>query len=479
MATEDDGGISMTGLTEATHENNSGERESTPKDSLSQKTMASRAEEIQIEKLSNEKPHSDVQILAPEVLQEPQTQSWHISVGEDSTMIDYIASDATEDPNAAILAIIAGADLTGSPPPPSLIPASVEEAPSAPLEDPPMTLLQNPWASGTPKTAKLAKKKSVAFSDHPSSSSIDDDDLDGPVQRVKHHMPSSPPPRISHPPPSQFETSPGRTQQSQKILIFSPPPVWQEHPSTESPFPLIINGLRRNARQNFTQSSQGMGMANAFLAADQLAQLAPVREEREDTLSPPSNTRMTPRKQTPLPQSDAVSGRQKAGQSSVIRQLAQMYPSSDEEMDDDSPPKTLHTRSQSRSQSQSRQEESSLAFLSQEHYAARKSSSPYNRPVGRAIRASKVQVSRSPSTITDPYANPWLTQQPAAPSPHQAMNVVEEEEEQDYDELPPFALGNILGMLGDDFGSSVNRAPDAVDEGVGQVADEIDRKSVV
>ena len=204
-----------------------------------------------------------------------------------------------------------------------------------------------------------------------------------------------------------------------------------------------------------------MGMANAFLAADHLAQLAPVREERDDTLSPPGKPRA--RQQTPSPQIDAAG--QIRGQSSVIRQLAQMYPSSDEEVDDNSPVKERQIRGSS-SQSQS------ATFLSQEHYTARKSSPPA-RPVSRT---SRVQVSRSPSTITDPYVNPWLTQQPAPPSPHQAMDAVGEEEEQDYDELPPFALGNILGMLGDDFGSGVNRAGgfgEDRDEGVGQVADEM------
>lgn len=459
MARPDEGRISHTGLTESTNgsnEKNSGQSESTPKASLSQRTMASSTEEVQVEKSSHELPaHSDGPILAPEVLQEPETQSWHISTIEEEALMD-LDSNATQAPHQPSDRMVMDSKPTSSPQP-SIIPASVEEAPPVAQPQPSLSLSDNPWAIATQQSPnkghpKSSPKKRVAFSDPPTSSSVDDDDLDRPApvaiqpsspQQSTANLPSSPPVRMVSVPPAQ-----------QQIPVFSPPPVYHEPPSTESPFPIIINGVRNRAPQMLA-SSQGVGgMANAFLNADKLA---PIRElEREDTLSPP---KMLPpaRQHTPEPMEGVEEAKSKLGQSSVARQLAAMYPSSSEDEDDsdvESPSRARQIRSCSRQLSQQ--------FHSQEPFQHQRSSPP----VLRGGAGARVQVSRSPSTITDPYANPWATQQPPAPPQHV------QGEEEDYDDLPPFAMGNILGMLGDEFGSS--RAQGGMEEeGVGQVADEM------
>ena len=348
-----------------------------------------------------------------------------------------------------------------SSPPPWVVPASIEEA--QPAQQPTLSLSENPWAIATQQSPnkgypRSSPKKRVAFSDPPTSSSVDDDDLDRPApvtiqpsspQKSTANLPSSPPVRMVSVSPAQ-----------QQISIFSPPPVYHEPPSTESPFPIIINSVRNRAPQ-MPASSQGIGgMANAFLNADRLA---PIREpEREDTLSPPKMLPPAPardREHMLEPMEVAEEVKSKLGQSSVARQLAAMYPSSSED-EDDSDVESPSGARQIRSRSRQILRDDSPKFASQEPFQHRGM-----ERIGRERSGARVQVSRSPSTITDPYANPWATQQPAPPAPAPE----EEEEEDDYDEMPPFAMGNILGILGDEFGSS--RA--APDEGVGQVADEM------
>lgn len=459
MARPDEGGISHTGLTESTNDfndKNSGQSESTPEASLSQRTMASSTEEVQVGKSSHKLPaYSDGSILAPGVLQEPETQSWHISTIEDEAMMN-LDSNATQALHQPTDGMTVDSKPTSSPLP-SIIPASVEEAPPVAQRQPSLSLSDNPWANATQQSSdkghpKSSPKKRVAFSDPPSSSSVDDDDLDFPApvsiqssspQQSTANLPSSPPVRMVSVPPAQ-----------QQLPVFSPPPVYHEPPSTESPFPIIINGVRNRAPQ-MPASSQGVGgMANAFLNADKLA---PIRERvREDTLSPPKM--LPPAKQhTPEPMEGVEEAKSKLGQSSAARQLAAMYPSSSENDDDsdvESPSRARHIRSCSRQLSQQ--------FHSQEPFQPQRSSPP----VLRGGAGARVQVFPFPSTITDPYANPWATQQPPASPQHM------QEEEEDYDDLPPFAMGNILGMLGDEFGSS--RAQGGMEEeGVGQVADEM------
>ena len=465
MARSDEGGISHTGLTESSNEKNSAGSESTPKHSLSQRRM----EEVQVEKSSHELPvHSDGPILAPEVLQEPETQSWHISTFDDETMMDFSSSSTHAPlPHQPTDRMVMDSKPTSSPPP-LVIRASIEEAP--PAQQPSLSLSDNPWVIATQQSPnrghpKSLHKKRVAFSDPPTSSSVDDDDLDRPAPvaiqpssppQSTANLPSSPPVRMVSVPPAQ-----------QQIPVFSPPPVYHEPPSTESPFRIIINGVRNRAPQ-MPASSQGVGgMANAFLSADRLA---PIRErEREDTLSPPKMLPPAPardREHTPEPMEGVEEAKSKLGQSSVARQLAAMYPSSPEDEDDsdvESPTRARQMRSPSRQLSH---QNGSPKFHSQEPYGGQMSIPPGIR--GGAASAARVQVRRSPNTIMDPYANPWATQQ----SPPSPPLVQEEEEEEDYDDLPPFALGNVLGMLGEEFGSF--RAQGGMEEeGIGAVADEM------
>ncbi len=330
---------------------------------------------------------------------------------------------------------------------------------------------ENPWARGTQVAATQPgnspaqsqsqsqrnsggkHKKRVSFSllpsddDKENEAESDDDERELPVAK-KQRIASSPPAHIK-----------SKSPQHRNPRVSSPPPPFpplNEPSNLDSDdalhSKLKLVGLKRFGhveKEDMSATSSPGGMAKAFLEADKMVQKSSALSNASTlpNLSNGSNVSNTAVKGTvpssPRPHAPAPSTARER-QSSVVRNLALLYPSSDEDPEDDAAASRKRSRSRSKTPSTQSQSEK---FRSQE--------------------------SLKLTLITDPFANPWNSETLQSEPELSGPAPVEEEEEYDGEEPAPFALGSIMGMLGKDFGSQSNVGRQDGSQGVGEVVDQM------